>query len=138
VIWHRFRKWLGAPAADDIGEVSPEGGWPRSSEYLRNLADISRTEAAWKLFMDGLQVPRPAPYVEVWIFWRISRDGTPTASICDDPMGHPHTHLVRIPIPEDVQKCIAATKNPPLCMVLGKSGKMTGACPEPSNETETK
>lgn len=79
-----------------------------------------------------------APTVSVWCYWRIDRDGTPAVSICDDPMGHPHVHLVRIPIPEDVQKCIATTKDPPLCMVLSKSSKMLGPCPQPSNETETK
>lgn len=76
-------------------------------------------------------------YVETWVYWRIARDGTPTVSICDDPMGHPHAHLVRVPIPEDVQKCIDATKNPPLCLVVGKHGEPTGECPKPSNEPET-
>jgi len=76
-------------------------------------------------------------HVEVYCYWRIGRDGTPTVSICDDPMGHPHAHLVRVPIPEDVQKCIDATKNPPLCLVVGKHGEPTGECPKPSNEPET-
>jgi hypothetical protein len=69
-------------------------------------------------------------HVDVWCYWRIARDGTPTVSICDDPMSHPHAHLVRIPIPDDVQKCIVATKNPPLCLVVGKHGEPTGPCPE--------
>jgi hypothetical protein len=76
-------------------------------------------------------------FVEIWCYWRIGRDGTPTVSICDDPMGHPHAHLVRVPIPEDVQKCIDATKNPPLCLAVGKHGEPTGECPKPSNEPET-
>lgn len=77
----------------------------------------------------------PSSYVEVFLYWRIARDGTPTVSICDDPMSHPHAHLVRIPIPEDVLRCIAATKNPPLCLVVGKQGYATGPCPETTNET---
>lgn len=69
------------------------------------------------------------PYVEVFIYWRIDRAGKPTASICDDPMGHPHVHLIRIPIPEDVQRCIAAVKDPPLCLIMTKFSKATGECP---------
>lgn len=80
----------------------------------------------------------PAHYVETWVYWRLDRDGTPTVSICDDPMGHPHAHLIRVPIPADVQKCSAAVKAPPLCMVMTKFGKAEGSCPQSSNETETK
>lgn len=73
-------------------------------------------------------------YVEVFIYWRIDRKGKPTASICDDPMGHPHVHLIRIPVPEDVQRCIAAVKDPPLCMVMSKFSKPEGACPKQESE----
>jgi hypothetical protein len=128
MIWAKFRKWLGTTGADDSFEM----------RYRQNLADLSRAETTWKQFTDGLRRPAPQPYVEVFMYWRIARDGTPTVSICDDPMSHPHAHLVRIPIPEDVQKCVAATKDPPLCMVLTKFGKHEGPCPQTSNETGTK
>lgn len=80
--------------------------------------------------------PEPAQrYVEIFVYWRIARDGTPTVSICDDPMGHPHVHLVRVPVPKDVQQCIAAVKDPPACMVMDKFSRAVGDCPKPTNET---
>lgn len=107
--------------------VEPTEPWPKPPSPDRGIVSM---DAAW------FEEYGDDPFVEVFMYWRIGRDGKPTASICDDPMGHPHVHLVRIPIPEDVQKCIAAVKHPPLCMVLNKFGRSEGVCPT-TNESET-
>ena len=157
---HAFRKCLGRIGSTKVHlgwawpqgwDQEPHGEKPTPAEH----GELPQTDDGW-VAIPGREVRRMlagkraeiqqeradaienTKSVSVWCYWRIARDGTPTVSICDDPMSHPHTHLVRIPIPEDVQKCVAATKDPPLCMVLGKSSKMLGKCPEPSNETETK
>lgn len=88
---------------------------------------------AWEESMEASV--RPAPFAELWCYWRIDRDGNPKPSFCDDPMGHPHVHLIRIPVPEDVQRCIAAVKDPPMCMVMNKFSRPEGECPKPTNET---
>ena len=109
-------------------EVQPTEPWPKPPPPPDR--GVVSMDAAW------FEEYGDDPFVEVWMYWRIGRDGKPTASICDDPMGHPHVHRVRIPIPEDVQKCIAAVKDPPMCMVMNKFSKSEGTCPT-TNESET-
>ena len=131
----RFRKWLGSFGSVKTGHrYEYRDPWRERTTPVecgplpQPDTGIVSMDAAWFAQQDG-------PFVEVFVYWRIARDGKPTVSICDDPMGHPHAHLVRVPIPEDVQRCIAAVKNPPLCMVLEKTGKHAGECPKPTNET---
>ena len=111
-----------------VKEVQPTKPWPPPPEAKVRYYDMA-TPAKEPLDWGP---PKESPTVKTWVYWRIARDGTPTVSTCDDPMGHPHAHLIAIPIPEDVQKCIAATKNPPLCMVLQKNGRHVGDCREES------
>lgn len=138
-----------APARS--AQVEPTEPWPRTpkpsaelsprekkwlDERLGDLmreADNRRCRESWP----PTWFPEEAPagrYVEVFMYWRIDRAGEPTVSICDDPMSHPHAHLVRIAIPEDVQKCILATKNPPECLIIDKKGYAVGACPKQESE----
>ena len=100
------------------------------SAYRKDLAALARCSERVEAYAKEKALQRgEIPHVDVFMYWRIDRAGKPTVSICDDPMSHPHAHLVRITIPEDVQKCILATKNPPLCLIIGKHGEPTGPCP---------
>lgn len=105
-----------------FGHIEPTEPWPRAPD------PVDSREAEW--FKQHTYVP----YAEIWCYWRIDRDGKPKPSFCDDPMGHPHVHLIRIPVPEDVQRCIAAVKDPPMCMVMNKFSKPEGACPNQKSE----
>lgn len=93
-------------------------------------------EIDWLKIINNLGPAKAPPehFVDVFMYWRIDRAGKPTVSICDDPMSHPHAHLVRIAIPEDVRKCIDATKNPPECLVVDKKGYAVGECPKQESE----
>lgn len=81
----------------------------------------------------------PAPldlpqYVEKWVYWTLDKTGAPMCHFCDGPLGHPHVHLVRIPIPADVLACSEDIQNPPLCLIHDKFSRATGPCDKQESE----
>lgn len=78
----------------------------------------------------------PPKFIRRHIYWKLSADGQPVPDFTDSPHLYQHAHLVEIPVPRDVQDCMAEFKNPPACLIVTKSGLMAGNCTtKPTNET---
>lgn len=66
--------------------------------------------------------------VDAWIYWHLDRDGNPVPDFTLTPHLYPHTSRVRIPVPEDVQKCMAQFSEPATCLLLTKFGQVQTFC----------
>lgn len=108
-----------------------------------NLRGIFADRAKWAPIepLEPWPAPPQAPvtelpeHVEKWVYWTLDKTGKPMCHFCDGPLGHPHIHLVRIPIPADVLACSEDIKNPPLCLIHDKFSWATGPCLKQESES---